>query len=408
MGQVALRGKPGGRPLWGLAAGMVLLGALQIYGVPISHKSVHGQFASGVDEPPHTYLVTFDGNKGTTFKFVTENDPVMGGLSRATFNVTPAEAIGSFVGAVVNVPSLQAPGFCWVRTDGLGLVKEFNDASQYTHMQLLVRSSIPYRGFKLSFAADTLDPQFKSFKADFNVSSDGTWQLVSIPFEAFSNDWDPATGEPRSRCLTNKAVCPSAKNLRSIAQIGIWAEGVGGKFDLDVHFIRAGNITGADDSFDSTCTGAVQKNLRYNISLQTSEDLPFPVSAGESLADAVCCDKRFAPYAEPRGLFATPPVNLFSRMSKHGETTFYDSVCGIPLFVAPRNRSLADFQADTTEHGWPSFRPAEIVKGNSKIIASSGYVVSKCGTHLGSYLPDERGPRWCLDLSCLSGNPVHS
>jgi len=34
---------------------------------------------------------------------------------------------------------------------------------------------------------------------------------------------------------------------------------------------------------------------------------------------------------------------------------------------------------------------------------ASGYVTSKCGTHLGSYLPDSKGARWCMDLSCIAG-----
>ena len=39
-----------------------------------------------------------------------------------------------------------------------------------------------------------------------------------------------------------------------------------------------------------------------------------------------------------------------------GVTTFYDSVCGVPLFRAPVNRTLEDLKADTDEHGWRSFR----------------------------------------------------
>ena len=86
-----------------------------------------------------------------------------------------------------------------------------------------------------------------------------------------------------------------------------------------------------------------------------------------------------------------------------GVNTFYDSVCGLPLFRAPINRTFAEFQADTQEHGWPSFRPAEVVDENVVTDVKTGYVTSKCGTHLGSYLPDTQGPRWCMDLSCIAG-----
>ena len=89
-------------------------------------------------------------------------------------------------------------------------------------------------------------------------------------------------------------------------------------------------------------------------------------------------------------------------------TTFYDSVCGAPLFRAPVGRTRAAFEADTTEHGWPSFRQEEVVAEHVRTNHTSGYVTSSCGTHLGTYLPDAQGARWCIDLSCVAGNPSSS
>jgi len=167
----------------------------------------------------------------------------------------------------------------------------------------------------------------------------------------------------------------------------------------------------SNDAGKDTCSGKVQSNLRFNISAcHAADKLPFPLAQGESLPEGICCDSAFKAYAEPRFTFSRPDVALYSAMnattSTDGTTTFYDSVCGIPLFVAPRGRSFEEFKADTDEHGWPSFRPAELVTGNSHIVNSTGEVLSKCGTHLGSFLPDEKGARWCLDLVCLSGNPT--
>ena len=34
----------------------------------------------------------------------------------------------------------------------------------------------------------------------------------------------------------------------------------------------------------------------------------------------------------------------------------------------------------------------------------TGEVLSACGTHLGSYLPDAQGDRYCIDLACIAGN----
>ena len=44
------------------------------------------------------------------------------------------------------------------------------------------------------------------------------------------------------------------------------------------------------------------------------------------------------------------------KMASLGELTFYDSVTGKPLFVAPRGRSMRSFIAESLRHGWPSFR----------------------------------------------------
>lgn len=90
-------------------------------------------------------------------------------------------------------------------------------------------------------------------------------------------------------------------------------------------------------------------------------------------------------------------------MNKTGVNSFYDSVCGIELFKAPIGRTFAEWEAESKEHGWPSFRTQEMNKDNVKFDATTGYVTSACGTHLGSYLPDDKGPRFCLDLACLSG-----
>ena len=100
-----------------------------------------------------------------------------------------------------------------------------------------------------------------------------------------------------------------------------------------------------------SCSGPVQPSLRFGISGRTQPTVPVPVSVNETLADAVCCDSRVKPFAEPQFLFAAPDVSLFSRLDA-GVTTFYDSVCGLPLFKAPVNRTLAEFEADTQEHGW--------------------------------------------------------
>jgi peptide methionine sulfoxide reductase MsrB len=383
----------------------------------------------------HADLVTFDGmDKETNWKWEEVNDPVMGGQSTGTFKIDEQTGVATFHGDCKIVPSLKAPGFCNAKTTDGGLFpgKHFKDdrAAKFLDggLSLLVRSTVEFDGFKVTFAADTANPQFKSFKAPFNVTADGTWQEVFVPFTAFSNDWSSYTGrcdtkDPNGKqhvCCSSAhpEVCATKKNLEDISQMEIWAEGTEGIFNLQVKHIRASDAPAATHSglktapkltvgkWVNSCTGAVMKNLMYNMSGRPIPD-GLPVQdPKETLADGICCDGQYRGYAETSGTFALPTVNLFKNMKQDdkGETTFYDPVCGIPLFIVPRGRTLADFQKETIEHGWPSFRDEEVVKGNVfNETGGTGGMKSKCGTHLGDNLPDDNGNRYCLDLACVSG-----
>lgn len=382
-------------------------------------------------------LVTFDGAAGTTHKFSELNDPVMGGKSVGSWS--EADGVATFSGNVVNVPKLKAPGFI----EGWADDGHYADASGAAggSLVLTVRSSTPdYAGFRVSFASGALSPNFSCaaggsiigsrgcFKAHFAVPSTaaGAWATVRVPFADFTDKWSSYTGDATKTCAEDASCCVTAAKLKKIQAMGIWGEGKAGKVHLEIKSIVAegpssssvlsssGSVSAPSPSASSSltrppskydlCSDGVQSNLKYNISSLGPDALTAPVAVGlnESLATAICCDSRTLPFAEPRFLFQSPFINLFADLE--GPTTFYDSVCGLPLFTAPQGRTMADFQADTNEHGWPSFRPAEIHADNVITNKTTGYVFSKCGTHLGSYLPDSKGARWCLDLSCLAGN----
>jgi hypothetical protein len=136
-------------------------------------------------------LVTFDGAKETTAKrWQLTNDPVMGGVSNSTWVVDNVNQKGVWTGGVEIVPSLAAPGFCNLMTNA----GQWPSAAGYTHMIIEAKSTIPYNGFKFSFGADTLNLQFKCFKADFAMQSNGEWETIYIPMTEFSNDWSAYTG----------------------------------------------------------------------------------------------------------------------------------------------------------------------------------------------------------------------
>jgi hypothetical protein len=140
-------------------------------------------------------LATFDGS-ATDYHWLEENDPVMGGVSiNCTFTKDAAAKAAVFSGVVEIVPSLKAPGFCFARTDKTKR-GSFPDVSGYKNLGLVVRNSAPYENFKVCFAADTLEVQFKCFKADVVIPQSADFATVSIPFANFSKSWNQATGEP--------------------------------------------------------------------------------------------------------------------------------------------------------------------------------------------------------------------
>jgi len=83
--------------------------------------------------------------------------------------------------------------------------------------------------------------------------------------------------------------------------------------------------------------------------------------------------------------------------------TFYDSVSGKPLFIAPKGRSYEEFLDESIAHGWPSFRDEEVVWENVRCLAN-GEAVSLVGTHLGHNLPDRKGNRYCINLVSVAGH----
>ncbi|GMH90936.1 hypothetical protein TL16_g11911 [Triparma laevis f. inornata] len=182
-------------------------------------------------------LWTFDGSNDHKVKLV--NDPVMGGQSNSDYTVDDDADRLNWNGEVKIVPSLSAPGFCNLETSK-NYMDKFPDASGSTHLTLLVKTTTPeYNGFKVSFAADTINPQFKCFKADFvidpnSVDEETGYNVVRIPYNEFSNNWSSYTGEPIVKCSDDASVCPSEKNKKDIQQLGLWAEGAAGVFNLDL------------------------------------------------------------------------------------------------------------------------------------------------------------------------------
>ena len=69
------------------------------------------------------------------------------------------------------------------------------------------------------------------------------------------------------------------------------------------------------------------------------------------LATQICSHNRH--YAEPSGSAYGAASSYLKELRRDGPTVYYDSVTGLPLFVAPRGRSLEAFLREGADHGWP-------------------------------------------------------
>ena len=132
-----------------------------------------------------------------------------------------------------------------------------------------------------------------------------------------------------------------------------------------------------------TCVGEILGPLRWGADTREAQN--------------ICCFNRH--YAERRGSWVT---SSFLREQRGKVTTFYDSVTGKPLFRAPLGRTWQEFEKESREHGWPSFRDAEVISDSTRVL-EDGEVVSEDGTHLGHNLPDSRGNRYCINLVSVAG-----
>lgn len=191
-------------------------------------------------------------NDPPSHTWVSVNDPVMGGLSTATFTVVKSH--GVFAGEVKDVPSLQAPGFISARTPRTG--SWFPDLTSCDAFKLRVRSTDSYDGYRMSFGTNFAGTMqyAHGYKAHFNVPIDSgsasePFHEVLLQFTDFSDNWDPKTGNVIVSCADNEQYCPDDATLANMVQMEFMAEGVSGTVRLEIDSIQAINC---DDSVVET------------------------------------------------------------------------------------------------------------------------------------------------------------
>jgi len=166
----------------------------------------------------------------------------MGGQSFSNFSVitTPeGRAVGEWIGQCRIVPSLGAPGFTIALTESPALAK-FPSAADEDGLLVTVRNLAgSITSFKVAFCDTHTNPyrcQFGTFKANFTMVASDEFQTAFVPWDKFSDQWDPATGEHTAEDP------PTAKSLASISQVQLWVEGVEGDFHLWIEGVRAGKM----------------------------------------------------------------------------------------------------------------------------------------------------------------------
>jgi len=208
--------------------------------------------AQHLKEKSSATLLSFDGAEGTTFDFHELNDPVMGGRSTGTWSL--GDGFGIMDGEVVDIPSLQAPGFIKAQASG-----HFPDISAFIdgNLVLSVRTTNPeFEGYRVTFVSGALSPSFACsaggslplsrgcYKQKFSVPAGEDFVDVKIPFNTFSDKWSSATGEQTTTCAESADVCPTAKKLAKIQMLEFWGEGASGKLHLEVKSVSAENAAG--------------------------------------------------------------------------------------------------------------------------------------------------------------------
>jgi hypothetical protein len=153
------------------------------------------------------------------------------------------------------------------------------------------------------------------------------------------------------------------------------------------------DMLGKDDIMTTkthgSCSLSTPANIRWGCDLK--------------MADEITCFNRN--FAEPSGYFLSTKF-LSQEDPGRGttEVTFYDTITGKPLFIAPRGRTWNEFVEESRYHGWPSFRDSEVVQENVRVLPG-GETVSNAGTHLGHNIPDFSGNRYCINLVSVAGIP---
>jgi len=177
------------------------------------------------------------------------NDPVMGGKS--TSNFVNENGIAKFTGVCAIVPFLHAPGFIKLQTQSTSTGDDaFPDISSCTALQVIMKTNVPYDGYRIGFGTKRSGGHGRGYKAPSLTVPLSKFDKVTIPLDQFSLHWDDATGDIITTCSDDDSYCPDVDTLRDMKALSFWGEGVEGDVSLEVKRISAVGCK-ADASYES-------------------------------------------------------------------------------------------------------------------------------------------------------------
>ena len=139
-----------------------------------------------------------------------------------------------------------------------GAYGDFPDVSSCDKLKLTVKTNdkVAYAGYRMGFGLKTPPhsmPYAHGFKAHFDAPEGDDFEEVIIPFNEFSDNWSPYTGDQTITCAENSIYCPDDETLTNMHELSLMAEGVGGEVDLVIKTIHAiGCKVDSIDSFDDS------------------------------------------------------------------------------------------------------------------------------------------------------------
>ena len=201
-------------------------------------------------------------------------DPVMGGQSSGAMKTI--NNVGILYGVVRDIPRLNAPGFIKIQTPDS---TNFPDARSCTHFKLEIKTAgtnTNYGGWR--FGVGSSQPSngkgqrhAYGHKGDFAAPSNQEFLNITMPFNEFSNYWNPSTGDAIVTCKEDVQYCMKNDTLNGLGNtISVWAEGKNGDVELHIRNIYVGGcdqnvVEATGGSAGSSIMDSGSNNSRINV-----------------------------------------------------------------------------------------------------------------------------------------------